>query len=87
MGLRLFGADQDRGGDRAFIHSLEGGIYLIEVETRGVSKFVEDVNSRAPRSFRSLHQAKEYARSMNITNIDLALDTPFDQMIGLASCS
>ncbi len=70
---------------RAFIHSLEGGIYLLEVETNGVSQFLECSNSENIQTFKSLHQAKECARKMNILKIELALNTPYDQMIGLAS--
>ena len=73
--------------DRAFIHSLEGGIYLLEIEYDGFSEFVKDPKDNSVQAFKSLHQAKRQAKKMGVGNIQLSLNTPYDQMIGLASCT
>lgn len=93
MNLKLLTAKSglgDKGSNnatRAFIHSLEGGIYLLEVESNGVSQFLESSIDQKPKTFKSLHQAKDCAKKMQINHIELAMNTPYDQMIGLASCS
>lgn len=93
MKLRLFSAKKDvsdgesNNATRAFVHSLEGGIYLLEIESSGVSQFLENPNDQKPRTFISLHHAKNCAKKMQINHIELVMNTPYDQMIGLATCS
>jgi len=92
MKLKLFTTKrvsdrESNNATRAFVHSLEGGIYLLEVESSGVSQFLENPNDQKPRTFRSLHQAKDCAKKMQINHIELVMNTPYDQMIGLTSSS
>ena len=71
----------------AYVHSLEGGIYLLEVESHGVSEWVENTQDGRPKRFNCLTEAKKYARNLGVQHIRIALDTPYDEMIGLASQS
>ena len=73
--------------ENAFIHSIEGGIYLVEIESHGVSQWVENETDGRPRRFSCLSEAKQHARKLGVQQIRIALDTPYDEMIGLASCS
>lgn len=72
---------------RARVHSMEGDIYLLEVERDGVAQFVEDDFKGKPRVFRSLIEAKQHAKKVKADTVDIAYNTSYDQMIGLASCS
>lgn len=69
----------------ARIHALEGGIYLVEVITDSESAYVKNRLSGAAQHFYALDIAKQCARDLGIINIEMALDTPYDQMIGLKS--
>ncbi len=71
----------------AYVHSLEGGIYLLEIESQGVSEWVENPHDGRPKRFDCLTSAKKYARNLGVQHIRIALDTPYDEMIGLASQS
>lgn len=72
---------------QAYIHSLEGDIYLLEIVRNGVSEWVESGRSGKVKRFTCLSQTKRHAKALGITEIRLALETPYDEMIGLASNS
>jgi hypothetical protein len=71
----------------AFIHSHEGNIYLLEVVTQGKGAFVYSNATGLAQQFASLHAAKRCARCLGVQHVQLALETPYDQMIGLRSLS
>ena len=49
---------------RAFIHSFEGGNYLLEIEESGISEWVHEPSSASPRRFQTLVDARRYARNV-----------------------
>lgn len=71
---------------RAFIHALEGDIYLVEMEQNGISHFAEDPSNKVKR-FPSLVVAKAFAKKQGASEVAVGLKTPYDEMIGLASIS
>lgn len=70
---------------RAFIHSFEGGIYLLEIEESGISEWVHEPSSASPRRFQTLLDARRYARKRGVEDVQLSQDTAYEEMIGLAS--
>lgn len=80
-------SSSSQNNEHAYIHSLEGDIYLLELESNGVSQWVESPVNARPKRFSCLAEAKKYAKSLGVNQIRIALETPYDEMIGLASCS
>ena len=72
---------------RAHIHSIEGDIYFLELEKEGVSQWVTKKRESMPRRFPSLASAKDFAKRLGAEKIQIALNTPYDEMIGLATTS
>jgi hypothetical protein len=70
---------------RALVHALEGGIYLVEIANGAVNDYVKSTATNQIQHFHALHAARQCARDLGIDRIDMALDTPYDQMIGLRS--
>ena len=68
----------------ARVHSLEGDIYLLELELNQGSQFVVNADAHV-KKFVSFTEAKQYAQKLGVDTISIALTTPYDQMIGLNS--
>ncbi len=72
---------------RGYIHSVKGGIYLLELEQGGVSEWAYEGSGLAPMRFQSLVSAREYARNQGADQVHLSQDESYEEMIGLASPS
>ncbi len=70
---------------RAFIHSFEGGIYLLEIEENGASHWVYEGDGSTPIRFKSFSSARDYARQMGVDNFYLSQDDVYEEMIGLST--
>jgi len=79
-------AVQPNERSRAHLHVIENTIYLLEIETKGVSEFVHEPHHLA-KIFNSIDEAKEYALSLGLTDIHQAEADNYDQAYGLATCS
>lgn len=71
----------------AFIHSIRSDIYMIEISYAGVSQWLNNGFEEKPARFHSLSEAKEQVKKLGVRQINLEVSAPFDEMIGLASCS
>jgi len=61
---------------KALIHSIEGDIYLLEIQD------LEAKKNHKPMKFKSLVLAKQYAKKMKVSEVELAVNSTYDQMIG-----
>ena len=69
----------------ARIHALEGGTYLVEASNRQEGSYVTNRLTGAVQQFYALDVPKQCVKDLGIVEIEMALDTPYDQMIGLQS--
>ena len=72
---------------RAYVHSMEGDIYLLEIEKNGVSEWVTNKKDDHPRRFASLACAKDFAKKKGARDIQVGVEAPYEEMIGIASNS
>lgn len=66
-------------------YPLEGGQYLLEVDCQDERAYVYERRAACPQRFKSLDSVKQCARHLGVMQVELALDTPYDQMIGVES--
>ncbi len=85
MSRYLISADLLSCGLRAArIHSLEGGLYIVELDTaRGTFWLGSDPRTRA--LFRNLGAAREALAAAGAVSITLTHASAFDEMVGLGS--
>lgn len=70
---------------KGYIHSFEGGIYLLSVAFDLREEYVTDPRTGRAMRFRSIELARRCAQNLGITDISLQFVSPYEEMIGLGA--
>lgn len=65
-----------------FIESIEGGTYLVALESNGNREYLRDSTAR-PLAFHCLSEIKHHLSNKHFEKVWLKQNTPYDEMCGM----